>query len=281
MTNFVLIGAAGYIAPKHMKAIKDCGGNLIACLDPCDSVGILDSYFPDCKYFFEFERFDNYCSTEKIDYVSICSPNYLHQAHCQFGLRIGASVICEKPLVLNTSNLDRLREVEKDSKGKIWNILQLRLGLLSIKLKNDIIPNMETDTIFVIYHTPRGDWYDYSWKTDIEKSGGIATNIGVHIFDLLLWLLGDEWEIIHWDSSKRHGKGIFIIGGKTIHVDLSIEKDREPVREITIDNLHYDLSGNFGDLHTLSYKEILDNSNGFGIEDAYPAIKLCSAIREL
>ena len=277
--KFVLIGV-GYVAPKHMKAIKEVGGDLIACLDPHDSVGILDSYFPDCQYFREFERFDRFCSNERVDFVSICSPNYLHDSHCFFGLRLGASVICEKPLVLNPRNLEQLQLLEDESIGEVWNILQLRLSSLAIKLKTEIVPNMKSDEVSLIYHTPRGDWYDYSWKSNVEKSGGIATNIGIHLFDLLLWLFGEKWSIRYWNCTPRQAVGTFKIGGKIIDVDLSIEKHNIPKRVIVIDGISYDLSSNFGDLHTLSYSKILDGE-GFGIKDVFPAINLCAHLRSL
>lgn len=278
MKKFVLIGAAGFVAPRHMKAIKEVGGELIACLDPHDSVGILDSYFPNCQYFREFERFDRFCSNEEVDFVSICSPNYLHDAHCRFGLRLGASVICEKPLVLNPRNLDQLLLLEEEGEGRVWSILQLRLSSLAIKLKTEIIPNMKSNKVSLIYHTPRGDWYDYSWKTNVEKSGGIATNIGIHLFDLLLWLFGGKWKVRNWDAFNRIAFGDFKIGETSVWVDLSIEKQETPKRVIYIDEVPYDLSTNFGDLHTLSYSKIL-SGEGFGIKDVFPAINLCAHLR--
>jgi len=278
--NFVLIGAAGFVAPRHMKAIKEVGGDLIACLDPHDSVGILDSYFPNCQYFREFERFDRFCSNEEVDFVSICSPNYLHDAHCRFGLRLGASVICEKPLVLNPRNLEQLQLLEDESVGEVWSILQLRLSSLAIQLKNEIVPNMRAKKVFLKYHTPRGDWYDYSWKTNVEKSGGIATNIGIHLFDLLLWLFGNDWEVISWKATNRLAVGDFKIGKTLVWVVLSTEKYETPKRIIYIDDIIYDLSTNFGDLHTLSYSKIL-NGEGFGIKDVFPAIDLCAHLRSL
>ena len=197
MKNFVLIGAAGYIAPRHLKAIKDTGNNLVAALDPFDSVGILDSYFPKTDFFVEFERFDRHLEKlkrqgTKIDYVSICSPNYLHDAHIRFGLRHGADVICEKPLVLNPWNVEALEEIEKESSNKVYTILQLRLHPSVIELR-DLVAKADEDKVFDIdlkYITSRGNWYYYSWKGDINKSVGIATNIGIHFFDMLTWVFG-------------------------------------------------------------------------------------------
>ncbi|GAG49488.1 unnamed protein product, partial [marine sediment metagenome] len=176
--NFVLIGAAGFVAPRHMQAIKEVGGNLIAALDPHDSVGILDKYFPNCEFFTEFEQFDRFCeeNKNKIDWVSICSPNYLHDAHCRFGLRIGANVICEKPLVLRERNLDALKRLEEETGGRIYTVLQLRLA--DIPSFGSAVENKGGE---IIYITPRGKWYDYSWKADIRKSGGIIFNIGIHL----------------------------------------------------------------------------------------------------
>ena len=199
MKNFVLIGAAGYIAPRHLKAIKDTGNNLIAAFDPFDSVGILDSYFPHADFFVEFERFDRHIEKIKrqgikLDYVSICSPNYLHDSHIRFGLRHGADVICEKPLVLNPWNVDALGEMEAETGGRIYTILQLRLHPSVIALKK-MVDESEAGKIFEVelkYITTRGNWYRYSWKGDINKSGGIATNIGVHFFDMLTWVFGND-----------------------------------------------------------------------------------------
>jgi len=201
MKNFALIGAGGYIAPRHMKAIKDTGNNLVAALDKNDSVGILDSYFPDADFFTEFERFDRHLEKlkrqgKKIDYVSVCSPNYLHDAHIRFGLRIGADVICEKPIVLNPWNIDALEEIEKETGGRVFTILQLRLhpAIIALKQKIDAAPPGKKYTVDLKYITSRGHWYHTSWKGDITKSGGIATNIGVHFFDMLMWVFGEAKE---------------------------------------------------------------------------------------
>lgn len=273
--NYVLLGA-GYVAPKHYNAIKETGGNLLAILDPHDSVGILDSYFPDCKYFSEFEVFDRFCTMQDIDYCVICSPNYLHDAHSRFGLRIGADVICEKPLALNERNLEGLCEMEEKTGHRIWNILQLRLGTASAIDRQGI---KEGAPIVLDYCTPRGSWYEYSWKGDIAKSGGLVTNIGIHLFDMLLWLFGPDYEIINWKNDKDISFGVINIGGHLCSIILSIGTHKTPTRSLSIGLYDLDLSVNFNDLHVESYKRIL-SGEGFGIEEAIPAIKLCEQLRE-
>jgi UDP-N-acetyl-2-amino-2-deoxyglucuronate dehydrogenase len=278
MKKYVLIGA-GYVAPKHYKAIKETGGKLLAILDPHDSVGILDAYFPNCLYFSEFERFDRFCSTEEIDFCVVCSPNYLHDVHCLWGLRSGMSVICEKPLALNPKNLDKLVLAEESSGFRIWNILQLRLSELVIQLKETLNSgSLLADNASLTYFTPRGNWYDYSWKNDVSKSGGLATNIGIHLFDLILQLFGKSWAVISWAGSNRLAAGRLRIGNTTVDIELSIEKTNSAQRLLTIGELTFDLSGNFGNLHTLSYSKILAG-DGFGINDVFPAINLCSYLR--
>ena len=212
MKNFALIGAGGYIAPRHMKAVKDTGNNLLAALDKHDSVGILDSYFPEAEFFVEFERFDRHLEKLKrlgthTDYVTVCSPNYLHDAHIRFGLRIGADVICEKPLVLNPWNIDALVEIEKETGKKISTILQLRLhpAIIALKEKVQKDPGKKYD-VDLRYITSRGHWYHISWKGDSQKSGGIATNIGIHFFDMLIWIFGD-----YLNSHRPAGARLFLI----------------------------------------------------------------------
>ena len=198
MKNFALIGASGYIAPRHMKAIKDTNNNLVAALDKFDSVGVMDSYFPNADFFTEFERFDRHVSKLQfenqinLDYVSICTPNYLHDSHIRFALRHGADAICEKPLVLNPWNIDALKQIEKESGKRIYNILQLRVhpSIIALKHKIDNGPKDKIYDIDLTYLTSRGNWYYTSWKGDVSKSGGIATNIGVHFFDMLSWIFG-------------------------------------------------------------------------------------------
>ncbi len=295
MKNFVLIGAAGYIAPRHLKAIKDTGNNLVAAYDPFDSVGILDSYFPDADFFTEFERFDRHIEKlkregTKIDYVSICSPNYLHDAHIRFGLRHGADVICEKPIVLNPWNIDALREIEKKTKKNIYNILQLRLHPSVVELKKKIDSEIK-DKIYDIdltYLTSRGNWYYTSWKGDMSKSGGIATNIGVHFFDMLIWIFGNvKRNEVHLHSHDR-AAGFLELEKARVRWFLSInfdviptnikEKGLRTYRSLKIENQEFEFSGGFNELHTRSYESILTNK-GYGVEDAKKAIQIVHDIR--
>ena len=297
MKNFALIGAGGYIAPRHMKAIKDTGNNLIAALDKHDSVGILDSYFPDADFFTEFERFDRHLEKQKrqgkkIDYVSVCSPNYLHDAHIRFGLRIGANVICEKPIVLNPWNIDALMEIEKETGKKIYTILQLRLHPAIIALKEKIAagPAGKKYDVNLQYITSRGHWYHTCWKGDVHKSGGIATNIGVHFFDMLLWIFGEAKENNVIQHTADTGSGNLVLQKANINWMLSIDADKLPAdvkqagkrtfRALTIDGESFEFSEGFTDLHTKSYEEIL-NGNGFRIEETKAAIELVHHIREI
>ncbi|HUV82734.1 MAG TPA: Gfo/Idh/MocA family oxidoreductase [archaeon] len=276
--NFVIMGL-GYVAPKHLKAIKDVGGNLIAALDPYDSVGVLDSYFHDCKYFREFERFDRFCSRNHVDYVSICSPNYLHDAHCRFALRIGANAICEKPLVLNERYLDDLIRLEEEYGKKVSCILQLRLNEELIQLRDVIQGGLViVDHPELTYFTPRGNWYEYSWKADMWKSGGLVTNIGIHLFDLLQWLFGQHEEVIVDEYSNEEVGGAIKFKDVVAYFNLSINKNNKPTRLLKIDNYECSFSRGFTDLHTKSYQEILAG-NGFGIEDVRPSIRLCEELR--
>jgi len=277
MTNFVLIGAAGYVAPRHMKAIRDCGGNLLAVMDPHDSVGVLDQYFPRARYFSEFERFDRFCYGKDINYVSICSPNYLHDAHCRFAMRIGADAICEKPLVLKTHNLDKLREFEDVTYRRIWCILQLRLNKKVHEIKQ-YVKETESGWAELIYQTPRGNWYDFSWKSDDSKSGGMVTNIGIHLFDLLIWLFGKEYEIVEWNNSTRMCRGFIKSGKFSISVVLNTTHGIEAKRALTVNGRSFELSNGFENAHTKCYHEILEN-RGFGIEDVRDSIRMCEQLR--
>ena len=296
MKNFALIGAAGYVAPRHMKAIKDSGNNLVAAFDPFDSVGIIDSHFPEAEFFTEFERFDRHLEKLKrkgtpIDYVSICSPNYLHDAHIRFGLRIGANVICEKPIVLNPWNVEALAELENDYAGKIYNILQLRLhpSVIALKEKIENGPKNEVYDIDLQYYTSRGKWYHVSWKGDMSKSGGIATNIGVHFFDMLLWIFGDVLENEVHEHGKSQASGFLRLKKARVNWVLSVDYDNIPehikaknartYRSLKIGEEEFEFSGGFNELHTRSYQHILDG-NGFKIEDAEKAIQLVHDIRE-
>jgi UDP-N-acetyl-2-amino-2-deoxyglucuronate dehydrogenase len=285
--NFVLLGF-GYVSEKHLKAIKEVGGNLLAfCDTEHDVVGKIDSYFPEAKFFPEFERFDRHCTKlidkgEKIDYVSICSPNYLHDAHCRFGLRIGADIICEKPLVLKEHNLDHLINLEKKTNHKIYTILQLRLNPILQELKNKITSEnrYKKRDICLLYHTYRGPWYSQSWKSNTEKSGGLFTNIGVHLADIILWLFpGDIHRIEIYENKPTKIDGQILIDNNSIYFDLSIE-EKETKRELTIDGQTIELSNGFKEAHQKSYENIL-NGKGYEIEDARKSIKLCEKVREL
>ena len=295
MKNFALIGAAGYIAPRHLKAIKDTGNNLVAALDPFDSVGIMDSFFPDSDFFIEFERFDRHIEKikrngTKLDYVSICTPNYLHDAHMRFGLNRGADVICEKPIVLNPWNIEALQDKEAETGKRIYNILQLRLHQSVIELKNKI-ENGPKDKIYDIdlaYLTSRGHWYYTSWKGDVKKSGGIATNIGVHFFDMLGWIFGKiNKNIVHIHTHDR-AAGYLEFDRARVRYFLSINYNTIPedvrakglrtYRAITIGDDTFEFSGGFTELHTKSYEHIL-SGQGFGLEDSKQAIDIVHDIR--
>ena len=296
MKNFALIGASGYIAPRHMKAIKDTNNNLVAALDRFDSVGIMDSYFPDADFFTEFERFDRHISKLKyenqinLDYVSICTPNYLHDSHIRFALRHGADAICEKPLVLNPWNIDALKQIERESGKRIYNILQLRVhpSIIALKHKIDNGPKDKIYDIDLTYLTSRGNWYYTSWKGDVSKSGGIATNIGVHFFDMLSWIFGGlKTNITHLNCHDR-AAGYLEFEKARVRWFLSINYDVLPeeinakgqttFRSITIEGEELEFSGGFTDLHTTSYQEII-NGNGYGIEAPRQAIEIVYDIR--
>lgn len=295
MNKFALIGAAGYIAPRHMRAIKDTGNDLVVALDPFDSVGVIDSYFPEASFFTEFERFDRHIdklrrNNQPIDYVSVCSPNYLHDAHIRFGLRNDAHVICEKPLVLNPWNVNSLIELEKETGNHVYNILQLRLHDSIVKLKEQV-ENAPEDKIFdfdLTYITSRGNWYYTSWKGDAAKSGGIATNIGVHFYDMLSWLFGDVKEnIVHVHTHDR-AAGYLEFDRARVRWFLSINSDTLPeevaktgkrtYRSMKLEGEEIEFSQGFTDLHTKSYDAILNNK-GFRISEAINAIDIVHHIR--
>ncbi len=296
LKNFALIGAAGYIAPRHMRAIKDTGNKLLAALDPFDSVGIIDSYFPEADFFTETERFDRHLDklkrgkTNKVDFVSICSPNYLHDAHIRLALRNNANAICEKPLLLNPWNIDSLTEIEKESGRKIYNILQLRHHpvIVSLKEKFDKLPNDKKHNIQLTYITSRGKWYYYSWKGAEEKSGGIVTNIGIHFFDMLSWIFGKVQNSHLHLMQPNKASGMLELENANVSWYLSLDSNDIPAnakenglttyRSITIDDEEIEFSGGFTDLHTLSYEKIL-NGNGFGIEDSRQSIEIAHMIR--
>ncbi|MFT5672775.1 MAG: UDP-N-acetyl-2-amino-2-deoxyglucuronate dehydrogenase [Polaribacter sp.] len=299
--NFALIGAAGYIAPRHMKAIKETGNDLVAALDPYDGIGIMDSNFPNASFFTEFERFDRFVdkwhrdSGKRIDFVSICSPNYLHDAHIRFALRNGADAISEKPLVLNPWNIDQLKVLENETGRKVHNIFQLRLHPSIIALKEKVAlelkenPNKVYD-IDLTYLTSRGKWYFVSWKGDEEKSGGIASNIGVHFYDMLCWIFGEvEENIVHLKKADANA-GSLKLKNANVRWFLSVNIDYIPeeiksrglttYRSISVDNEEIEFSGGFADLHTRSYEEIL-KGKGFGLDEAYSSINTVSTIRNL
>jgi len=287
MKKFALIGGAGFVAPRHMKAIKDTDNEIVAVLDPHDSVGIIDSYFPDASFFTEFERFDRHLEKLKrsgggVDFISICSPNYLHDAHCRLALRLGANAICEKPLVLNPWNLDQLQDIENETGKKIYTVLQLRLHKDLIKLKKTI--NNKRYKVDIKYITPRGKWYDRSWKGDVTKSGGLATNIGIHLFDMVLWLFGNYTQFTLTKNDPDCVVGVVNLEKAFLNFHLSTRKEDLPngcksFRSINIDGKPIVLDNLFTDLHTTIYKDILDG-NGFGIDDSRPSIELTYKIRE-
>lgn len=295
MKNFAIIGVGGYVAPRHLKAIKDTGNNLIAALDKNDSVGILDNYFPEADFFTEFERFDRHLEKLKrkgikIDYLTICSPNYLHDAHIRFGLRIGADVICEKPLVLNPWNADALMEIEKETGKKIFTILQLRLHPAIIALREAVqkAPAGKKFNIDLKYITSRGHWYHVSWKGDIHKSGGIATNIGIHFFDMLMWIFGNVKSNKVSQHTDDTASGYLELERANVNWLLSIDANALPneilqagkktFRSMTIDGNEFEFSDGFTELHTKSYEEIL-KGNGFPIAETKKSIEVVHGIR--
>lgn len=296
MPNFALIGAAGFIAPRHLKAIKETGNRLVAALDPFDSVGILDSFFPDCSFFTEFERFEYHAellkgTEDKIDIVSVCSPNYLHEAHIRFGLRLGADIICEKPLVLHLPDIDRLEKLQSETGRKINNILQLRLhpAIIALKKQVESWPEEKVGEVDLTYITSRGNWYHTSWKGDVSKSGGVATNIGVHFYDMLSWIFGEVQENIVHTSSNEHVSGYLAFKKARVRYFLSISADSIPAvlkesgkrtyRSLVMDGNEIEFSDGFTDLHTESYRQILAG-NGFGIGEVRTAIEIVQQIRQ-
>ncbi len=294
--HFGLIGAAGYIAPRHMKAIKDTGNILVAALDPFDSVGIIDNFFPNASFFTEPERFDRHMDKLRksgdgsIDYVSICSPNYLHDSHIRMSLRNQAHAICEKPLVLNPWNIDALAQIEEETGKRIYNILQLRHHPAVRALREKVMAN-QSGKIFDIdltYITSRGAWYFYSWKGKNEKSGGIGTNIGIHFFDMLCWIFGAVKENVVHESKPDRAAGYLVLDRARVRWFLSVNADDLPVelkekgqttfRSITLNQEEFEFSGGFTDLHTQTYINILEG-NGFGLNDVRPSINIAYEIR--
>lgn len=297
MKNFALIGAGGYIAPRHMEAIKSTGNRLVAALDPNDSVGIIDSYFPEADFFTEFERFDRHVDkmrrgnhTSKVDYVSICSPNYLHDSHMRFALRAGADAICEKPLVLNPWNIDGLLDIEQDTGQKVNTILQLRVhpAILALRDKVKAEARQTKHEVDLTYITSRGNWYLQSWKGDTKKSGGIASNIGVHFFDMLHFIFGElQQNIVHHVSDTKAAGYLEYTDARVrwfLSVDVrdlpevQLATGQRTYRSITVDGAEIEFSGGFTDLHIRSYEEIL-SGRGFGLEENRTAITTVSQIR--
>lgn len=293
--NFAVIGVGGYIAPRHLRAIRDTGNLLLAAVDPKDSVGVLDQYSFDVKFFTEIERFDRHLeklrrgpAEGRIHYVSICSPNYLHDAHCRLALRSGADVICEKPLVINPWNLEALEEIEEETKQRIHTILQLRVHPELIKLRESLQKENTVHDVELTYITSRGPWYQVSWKGHADKSGGVATNIGVHFFDLLMWLFGSVNGIKVYHSDNQRMSGFIELERARVRWFLSVDKNDLPApvktggkttyRSITVDGKEIEFSEGFTDLHTRVYEETLAG-RGFGIQDARPSITLTHDIR--
>lgn len=295
MKNFALIGVAGYIAPRHLQAISDTKNNLVAALDKFDTVGILDSYFPSADFFTEFERFDRHLDKQrrqgnKIDYVSICTPNYLHDSHIRFALRHQADAICEKPLVLSPWNVDALEEIEKETGKRVFTILQLRLhpSIIALKKEVDSSPKDKTFDVDLTYITSRGHWYQTSWKGDNSKSGGVATNIGIHFFDMLVWVFGDvKKNTVHLLTADS-AAGVLELGKARVRWFLSIDynnvpddlkaKGKRTYRSLTMEGREIEFSDGFTDLHTKSYEQIL-SGNGFGLKEARPSIQTVYEIR--
>ncbi len=294
--NFALTGAAGFVAPRHLKAIKDTGNRLVAAVDPHDAVGVLDKYFFDVRFFTEFERFDRHLDklrrgpeAERVHYVSICSPNYLHDAHIRLALRVGAHAICEKPLVINPWNLDALQELEEETGGRVTTVLQLRLHPHLVDLRERMSRQTAREhDVCLTYVTARGRWYDVSWKGSDERSGGIVTNIGIHLFDLLLWLFGPAVGCeVHLREPRRIG-GFLQLARARVRWFLSTESADLPFapepgvkttfRAITVDGQEVEFSEGFGDLHTRVYEDTMAG-HGFTIDDSRPAIELSHRIR--
>ena len=297
MKNFALIGAAGYIAPRHLQAISDNGGRLVAAVDPHDSVGVLDRYFPDARFFTEIERFDRHLERlrrekrdTRVDYLSVCSPNYLHDAHCRLGLRVHADVICEKPLTINPWNIDALVELEQEFGQRVYTVLQLRLVPVLRALREKLAKNppSKRPSLVLSYVTRRGHWYETSWKGDPSKSGGIAMNIGVHFFDLLLWLFGRcERTEVHLSRPDKMA-GFLELERADVSWFLSVDRNDLPAasiaagkpayRSLSMDGEEIEFSEGFTDLHTALYADILAGG-GFGLADAKPSVELVYAIR--
>ena len=296
MQNFALTGVAGYVAPRHLKAIRETGNRLVAALDPFDSVGILDSFFPDCTFFTEYERFDRYLEKlkrgekeDQVRWISICSPNHLHDAHVRTALRVGADALCEKPLVIRPWNLDALAEIEAETGRRVWTVLQLRVHPAIVSLKQELGSQLGSTKhrVDLTYITSRGQWYARSWKGIPHKSGGIATNIGVHFFDMLVWLFGPLEHIEIHVNNERTCSGVMELANASVSWFLSVDslyipkelqkQDQRTYRSILIDDQEIEFSDGFSDLHTKIYERTLAG-RGFGIEDARPSLEIVHKI---
>jgi UDP-N-acetyl-2-amino-2-deoxyglucuronate dehydrogenase len=297
MKNFAMTGVGGFVAPRHLKAIRDTKNRLVAAVDPKDAVGVLDQYSFDIGFFTEIERFDRYLEKlrrggeeKRVHYLTVCSPNYLHDAHCRLGLRVKADVICEKPLVINPWNLDALQELEEESGHRIWNVLQLRTHEKLIALRDSLLANgSRRHDVTLTYVTARGPWYDISWKGQPEKSGGVPTNIGIHFFDLLVWLFGaPQGHRVHLHE-KRRMAGFLDLERARVRWFLSVDARDLPhklepggkttFRSITVDGTEVEFSDGFTDLHTRVYERTLAGE-GFGIAEARPSIQLVHDLRQ-
>ena len=298
--NFAIIGVGGYIAPRHLDAIKELGGNLLAAFDKNDSVGIMDRYFPDCQFFTDFERFESFLQNLKlekkaVDFISICSPNYMHLPHLQFTLRMGADAICEKPLVLHALDVDQLITLERQTGKRVFTVLQLRVhdAILSLKKKVEAEHASKGGAKYVVdleYMTSRGQWYHESWKGDLRKAGGLSTNIGVHFFDMLTWIFGPAKEIKMFEKTDTVEKGYVELDNAKVNWMLTIDKARLPLdaiaagkttfRSIKIDGADFEFSEGFTELHKKVYTDVLEG-RGYGLEHAKPAIAIVEKIREM
>ena len=294
MARFGMLGAAGYVAPRHMKAIRDTGNTLMAACDPYDGVGVLDRHFPDCRYFTEVERFDRHLEKlrrrgEGVEYISVCSPNYLHDAHCRLAMRVAAHAICEKPLVISPWNLEQLEQLEQDYGRRIYTVLQLRLHTAVQALQAALAtPRADKVDVELTYITRRGPWYHQSWKGDPAKSGTLAMNIGIHFFDLLLWLFGGVEKVVVHHRDERRASGYLELERARVRWMLSVAREDLPpgwlesgkhaYRALQMDELEFDFSTGFDDLHTRVYADLL-GGGGYGIADAKPSINLVHAIR--
>lgn len=297
MKRFAMLGAAGFVAPRHLKAIHQTGNSLVAACDPYDGAGVLDRFFPDCRFFTEVERFDRHLEKlrrrddgQAVDYLSICSPNYLHDAHCRLALRVHADAICEKPLVISPWNLDQLEQIEEEYGGRVYTVLQLRLHSEAQRLRSKLSQRTSDEPLEcdLVYTTRRGPWYHQSWKGREESSGGLAMNIGIHFFDLLLWLFGPVKRTEVYERSADRLKGRLELAGANVNWSLSIDVNDLPeghldkglhaYRALTIGEDAFDFSSGFDDLHTKVYEDIV-SGGGFRIQDARPSIELVHRIR--